>query len=34
VTSNVRFAYSSTGTICDNAHRVTDSAESGSKVFV
>jgi len=31
---NIRFAYSSVGTICDNAHRITDSAKSGTKVFV
>ena len=31
---NFRFAYSSVCTICDDADRITESAKSGTKVFV
>ena len=31
---NVRFAHSSVHTICDNADRITENSQSGTKVFV
>jgi hypothetical protein len=31
---NVRLAYSSVCTICDNADRITESAKSGTKLFM